>query len=256
MPFDTYTLERIEKNDSELKEIHLRGFITDKDIKDLVTAAQKGHNTNLRSIFIYDAKISDEGARMLAELENIEKLDLNDNEIGDEGACAIAGMRKLKYLSLAGNQIGEKGAAALAKNQTIESLILFANEKITEIGISQFLNNTTLTGFVFDKERFSESLVEAIKQQLLMNEEALTLVSRAKRPRSFFAAATAEGSEERILEALLAESNVDGFKDGLLRTITIKCRKMSSEQRDEFIHDLQEGLESIKRQTQTVKQNA
>lgn len=169
MPFDRYILKSIEQNDPALQQIHLRGFITDEDIGVLVETVQRGHNTNLKTIWIYDSLISDQGAVLLAKLENVENLDLHANQIGDEGVMAIAHMPRLKHLNLAGNHISDRGAEVLTGNQTITSLILLANADITEVGIKCFLVNRTLTELVFDEEKFALPLVADIKQQIAAN---------------------------------------------------------------------------------------
>jgi Leucine Rich repeat len=73
--------------------------------------------TSLRELVAFGISLSEDGARAVASLDAIERLDLGGNEVGPDGAAAIAKMSSLRELRLAHASIGNEGALALCDRE-------------------------------------------------------------------------------------------------------------------------------------------
>ena len=84
-------------------------------------------NTTLKRLYLYNNKISDEGAKLLANAlkknNTLEGLDLSENNIGDDGARCIAEVlavnKTLQWIHLGNNNIGDKGAESIATSLVV-----------------------------------------------------------------------------------------------------------------------------------------
>ena len=115
--------------------------------------------SGLRELFLCKNKISDRGARAVAELfhtckggsttitnsEHFLKVDMSYNHIGDSGALSLAESLKnlthLKQLNLKCNKIGDKGAVAITRAvMDKDCLLQIWNHRITENGSRAIVN--------------------------------------------------------------------------------------------------------------------
>lgn len=186
MPFNQKFLTHIEQNDPTITKVHLRTeeALTPADIKELVEAMKRGKNTHIKALILPDNEIGDEGAALIATLENIEVLGLEGNNIGAEGARHLAQMKSLKELGLSGNSVGDQGAGYLAENRSLEQLELNENN-ITNVGAKAFLNHKQLKLLFLDDNTIDLDLIERIQTQIKANAAVPSSVSSSHT--SFFA---------------------------------------------------------------------
>jgi hypothetical protein len=104
--------------------------------------------TNLKSLRLDDAQITDDGFRKLKQnglLTHLEFLVLNRTRITDDGLAHLQGMDRLKRLYLSETRIGDEGISHLAKLSKLEGLIL-NDTNITDAGLKHLkgLGNLTM----------------------------------------------------------------------------------------------------------------
>lgn len=131
-------------NNSTLEKLVLKhNQIGDAEVAVFVQFFSK--NNTLKYLDLSNNSIGDNGAIAIAKAltknnTTLETLNLNHNQIGDIGAIELAKNTTLESLFIADNFIEKDGAVALSKNTTLTNISFAGNQ----IGLSPFLNNTTL----------------------------------------------------------------------------------------------------------------
>ena len=83
--------------------------ITEEGLKELAKLQ------NLTKIALRRTKITDEGLKEVAKLQNLIELDLQMTKITDAGLKEVAKLQKLKFIILSGTEITKSSAAELKK---------------------------------------------------------------------------------------------------------------------------------------------
>ena len=115
-------------NNQHIKSLKLTGCAIGNQ-----NAALFAQNATLQDLDITNNIIFDSGAVALASMPSLTHLTLGTvypdigsnnrvNVIGDDGAKALANNNNLVFLSMPNNRIGKNGAIALAKNSSIKKL--------------------------------------------------------------------------------------------------------------------------------------
>jgi hypothetical protein len=79
------------------------------DLKDLAGM------TNLRGLYLFHLRVTDEQAKHLAGLKDLRVLDLSHTPVTDAGLKELAGLAQLRHLNLRGTEATLAGVAALQK---------------------------------------------------------------------------------------------------------------------------------------------
>jgi hypothetical protein len=69
----------------------------------------------LRSLYLADTDVSDEGMKVLAHMEQLQTLDLSRTWVTDAGLKALEGLKQLRTLRVQATLVSEAGAAQLKK---------------------------------------------------------------------------------------------------------------------------------------------
>lgn len=80
--------------------------------------------TQLRSLDLTGAELTDESTEELAKLRHLETLDLSETSIGDSSLCHIAKLTSLEWLDLAETLVTASGLKSLSTLRSLESLNL------------------------------------------------------------------------------------------------------------------------------------
>jgi internalin A len=96
-------------------------------------------------VLLVSEPITDDGARALASLTGLNRLDLSHSHIGNDGASSLADLISLTTLGLSHSCIGDDGARALASLTGLTTLALSGN-RIGDDGARALASLTGLTG--------------------------------------------------------------------------------------------------------------
>ncbi len=170
--------------------------ITDAD---LLSLRGLKHVKGARNWFLQGVPITDEGAKVLAEIPDLNvvcldrtkvtgaglkhvkvywRLSLRDTPVNDEGLKALSGHKHLPQLDLAGTQITDAGLRALKDLKQLRTLIL-QRTKITDAGLSEVTALTGLQNLSLDDTKITDAGMKELKkvtslQRLDLNGTAVT----------------------------------------------------------------------------------
>ena len=136
---ETAVRENLKKPEGEITKAELAkvtrlnlGFtkITDEGLKDVAKLQQ------LEWLILINTKITDAGLKDVAKLRKLEELRLDGTKITDEGLKEMAKLENLKGLSLNSTQVTDVGLKDVAKLQNLIAFGLFRT-KITKAGVAE-----------------------------------------------------------------------------------------------------------------------
>ena len=136
---ETAVRENLKKPEGEITKAELAkvtrlnlGFtkITDEGLKDVAKLQQ------LEWLILINTKITDAGLKDVAKLRKLEELRLDGTKITDEGLKDVAKLENLKGLSLNSTQVTDVGLKDVAKLQNLIAFSLFRT-KITKAGVAE-----------------------------------------------------------------------------------------------------------------------
>ena len=136
---ETAVRENLKKPEGEITKAELAkvtrlnlGFtkITDEGLKDVAKLQQ------LEWLILINTKITDAGLKDVAKLRKLEELRLDGTKITDEGLKDVAKLENLKGLSLNSTQVTDVGLKDVAKLQNLIAFGLFRT-KITKAGVAE-----------------------------------------------------------------------------------------------------------------------
>jgi mono/diheme cytochrome c family protein len=93
---------------------------TDNDLAPLAAVASQVHSLNLAK-----AQISDQGLAVVAQLNNLSKLHLENSSTTDSGLTHLTGLSRLQYLNLYGTQITDAGLQHVQNLPHLQKLYLW-----------------------------------------------------------------------------------------------------------------------------------
>ena len=96
----------------------------------------KAETAEITSLELSDTKITDEGLKDLAKLQNLKTLFLGGTKITDAGLKEVTKLQKLKWLDLVNTQITDAGLKELVKLRDLQLLDLYGT-KITDTGFAE-----------------------------------------------------------------------------------------------------------------------
>ncbi len=163
------------------------------------------HVKGARNWFLQNVPITDEGAKVLAEIPDLNvvyldgtkvtgaglkdvkvhwRLSLRDTPVNDEGLKALSGHKHLPQLDLAGTQITDAGLRALKDLKQLRTLVL-QHTKITDAGLREVTALTGLENLSLDDTKITDAGMKELKkatslQRLDLNGTAITAAGLAE----------------------------------------------------------------------------
>ena len=107
-----------------------------KSLKKPTGGLTKADLASVTKLFLHSTKITDEGLKDIAKMQQLTSLLLDDTEITDAGLKDIAKLQNLARLSLSFSKITDVGLKDIAKLQNLAHLDLI-NTKITYEGAAE-----------------------------------------------------------------------------------------------------------------------
>jgi hypothetical protein len=119
----------------------------------------------LEMFFIWSATaVTDEGARHLAHLENVENVHISGSRMGDAALEALSKLPKLTRMSLQQNAFTDSGLAHLADMQQLRSLwIGMSKGKITDAGLAHLAGLEALEQLDLQQSQITDAGLEHLK---------------------------------------------------------------------------------------------
>jgi internalin A len=118
-----------------------------------------------RLTYLYRTRITDEGLKEVAKLQNLTELDLWDTKITDAGLKDVAKLQKLAYLNLGYTQITAEGLKEVAKLQELTRLEL-AGTQITDAGLNEIAKLQKLKRLELYDTKITKTGVAELKKAL------------------------------------------------------------------------------------------
>jgi serine/threonine protein kinase/Leucine-rich repeat (LRR) protein len=110
----------------------------DDDLANLVR-----DQSGLKTLWLTNTKVSNEGLVHVAKLENLDKLNLSGTKITDAGLAPLSNLERLNDLNLSGLPIGDQGANDLSHLRQLQNLSL-TDSKVSDQGLSDLSKIKTL----------------------------------------------------------------------------------------------------------------
>ena len=93
---------------------------TDADLAPLVAVASQVYSLNLAK-----AQVSDKGLAVVSQLNNLSRLHLENSSVADSGLTHLSSLERLQYLNLYGTQLTDAGLAHLASLKHLQKLYVW-----------------------------------------------------------------------------------------------------------------------------------
>ncbi|MCA9260565.1 MAG: carboxypeptidase regulatory-like domain-containing protein, partial [Planctomycetales bacterium] len=104
------------------------------EVGDSILAHVRGL-TQLQSLEMRNAKVTDWGVRQLVDTASLRELNLARAEVTDDGLEAIAAIESLEELDVSGTQVGDAGLRRLSKHSGLKRLFM-RDTRVTDAGLA------------------------------------------------------------------------------------------------------------------------
>jgi len=154
MPLFQRDIDRISGNDPDVTSIDLssRGLLN-KEIIDMLLPLLKG-NEHITEVILSRNNFDSSGAKALATLRRLKKLDLSNTNVGDEAATALA-QSGVEYLTVSRTSMTAEGAEIFVTHSRQLYLDLSRNglekEVLKRVGEKIRANNKDVDGASAEK---------------------------------------------------------------------------------------------------------
>lgn len=113
------------------------------------------HFSQLESLILEGAKITDQGLTVLEGKQCLVRLDLSDTRVGDQGLAHVRGLSRLEVVHLDGTDITDEGLARMKGMTGLKTLGL-RGTKVTDGGLAHLKGLSNLTSLDLDGTKITD----------------------------------------------------------------------------------------------------
>ncbi|MEK6246539.1 MAG: hypothetical protein N2C12_00055, partial [Planctomycetales bacterium] len=118
--------------------------------------------SNVTSLHLGNAQITDEGLKHLEGLQALKGLSLNNTQVTDKGLKHLDGLQTLKWLRLGSTRVTDAGMKHLEGLQTLDRLYL-DHAQVTDAGLKHLEGLTTLGELYINHTLITDAGLEHLK---------------------------------------------------------------------------------------------